>query len=107
MNSSDDDIQITDEIGPNESQKSCNNSSDDENQPSGAECLARCKQFAEITGTDTALAMFYLQDNQWNLQKGLDKYLKATNNKESKIVACFDVETLDNDERFLLIGKKN
>lgn len=79
-------------------------SQDGENQPSGAECLARCKKFAEITGTDTALAMFYLQDNKWDLQKGLDRYLKATNNKESKVVACFDVETLDNDERFFFLN---
>ncbi|RNA02866.1 hypothetical protein BpHYR1_021018, partial [Brachionus plicatilis] len=95
MNSSNDDIQIIGE------ENSCENSiiyPDDENQPSGAECLARCKEFAEITGTDTALAMFYLQDTKWNLQKGLDKYFKATNNKKAKIVACFDVETLDNDE---------
>ena len=42
--------------------------SDDEETPSGPECLKRCKEFAEITGTDRALAMFYLQNNKWNLQ---------------------------------------
>ena len=36
--------------------------------PSGPECLSRCAQFAEITSTDKALAMFYLQDTNWNLQ---------------------------------------
>jgi hypothetical protein len=41
---------------------------DEEEAPNGAECLNRCKEFAEITGTDRALAMFYLQDNNWNLQ---------------------------------------
>lgn len=39
--------------------------SDDANLPSAAECEARCQTFAEITGTDTALAMFYLQDREW------------------------------------------
>ena len=38
------------------------------NKPNGAECLARCKEFAKVTNTDTALAMFYLQDNDWNLE---------------------------------------
>lgn len=72
----------------------------DEDQPSGAECLARCKQFAELTGTDTALAMFYLQDTNWNLERGLNSFYEATNKSNKKIVACFDVEKLDEDERF-------
>ena len=38
------------------------------NKPSGSECLARCKEFAKVTNTDTALAMFYLQDNDWDLE---------------------------------------
>ena len=36
--------------------------------PSSAECLKRCREFASITGTDNALAMFYLQDTKWDLQ---------------------------------------
>ena len=35
--------------------------------PSATECEARCQRFAEITGTDTALGMFYLQDVEWNV----------------------------------------
>jgi tyrosyl-DNA phosphodiesterase 2 len=35
--------------------------------PTSAECLRRCKEFAQITGTDSALAMFYLQDLDWDL----------------------------------------
>lgn len=69
-----------------------------EQTPNGAECLKRCKEFAERTGTDTALAMFYLQETNWNLEKGLNAYFDATDNKSSKIVACFDVEKLDDDE---------
>lgn len=74
--------------------------SDNQNNemPSGPECLQRCKQFAEITGTDSALAMFYLQDNNWNLEKSLDIYFKQTSQSSSKVVACFDVEELNQDE---------
>ena len=39
----------------------------DQDLPSAAECEERCQRFAEVTGTDTALAMFFLQDRQWNL----------------------------------------
>ena len=38
--------------------------------PSAAECDRRCKEFAAITCTDTALAMFFLQDRQWSLEVG-------------------------------------
>ena len=41
---------------------------DDSNQLSGAECLIRCREFASITGTDNALAMFYLQNTKWDLE---------------------------------------
>lgn len=41
---------------------------EDENLPSAAECEERCQSFADITGTDTALAMFYLQDRNWNVE---------------------------------------
>ena len=40
---------------------------DESELPSAEECDKRCKEFASITGTDTALAMFYLQDRAWNL----------------------------------------
>lgn len=42
--------------------------SSDDDVPSASECEARCKEFADITGTDTALAMFYLQDRDWNVE---------------------------------------
>lgn len=73
---------------------------DDENLPSGSECLSRTKQFAAITGTDNALAMFYLQDSKWDLEKSINAYLEATQGDSGKkVVACFDVGKLDNDER--------
>ena len=37
------------------------------NIPPADECERRCQEFATVTGTDTALAMFYLQDRDWNL----------------------------------------
>lgn len=54
------------------------------NKPSGAECLARCKEFAKVTNTDTALAMFYLQDNDWNLEVFRNLFLKILIRIEKK-----------------------
>lgn len=42
-------------------------SDSEENLPSGAECLRRCQEFASTTETDSALAMFFLQQNKWDL----------------------------------------
>lgn len=42
--------------------------SDDPNLPPAAECDRRCREFAAITETDTALAMFFLQDRDWDLE---------------------------------------
>lgn len=42
-------------------------SESEENIPSKEECEERCQQFAVVTGTDTALAMFYLQDRDWDV----------------------------------------
>lgn len=79
---------------------------------SGAECLEICKKFAQITDTDRALAMFYLQDTKWDLERALNSFFKSTetisgktgdgttSSKESakKVVACFDVAKLNEDE---------
>ena len=35
--------------------------------PSRDECETRCQKFAEITGTDSAMALFFLQDRKWDL----------------------------------------
>ncbi|CAH1797223.1 unnamed protein product [Owenia fusiformis] len=43
----------------------------------GQQCDERCKEFASITGTDTALAMFYLQDRNWNLERSLDAFFES------------------------------
>ncbi|KAK3576020.1 hypothetical protein CHS0354_014861 [Potamilus streckersoni] len=51
-------------------------SEEDINLPSASECEARCQKFAEITGTDTALAMFFLQDRDWDLDRSLNSYFQ-------------------------------
>lgn len=57
---------------------------DDSSLPSAAECESRCQMFAEVTGTDTALAMFYLQDLQWDVDRALNKFYEAQGEQESK-----------------------
>lgn len=42
--------------------------------PSAQECQKRVEQFAEVTNTDEALAQFYLQERQWNLDAALQDY---------------------------------
>ncbi|PVD32224.1 hypothetical protein C0Q70_07656 [Pomacea canaliculata] len=37
---------------------------EEQNLPTAAECEERCQRFAAVTGTDTALAMFFLQDRE-------------------------------------------
>ena len=39
----------------------------DDRLPSAQECDSLCQKFADITMTDSALAMFFLQDRQWDL----------------------------------------
>ncbi|XP_041361676.1 tyrosyl-DNA phosphodiesterase 2-like [Gigantopelta aegis] len=46
----------------------------DANLPSRDECEKRCQKFATVTGTDTALAMFYLQDRDWDLERALNAF---------------------------------
>ena len=40
----------------------------DDDGPDGETCQKITEQFAEITGTDTACAHFFLQDRSWNLE---------------------------------------
>ncbi|XP_067667027.1 tyrosyl-DNA phosphodiesterase 2-like [Haliotis asinina] len=51
---------------------------DEKNIPPREECEERCQMFAQVTGTDTALAMFYLQDREWNLEMALNAYFTET-----------------------------
>ena len=47
--------------------KMSDSDADDSKIPPADECERRCQEFATVTGTDTALAMFYLQDRDWDL----------------------------------------
>ncbi|OQR73265.1 tyrosyl-DNA phosphodiesterase 2-like, partial [Tropilaelaps mercedesae] len=37
-------------------------------------CAERCRRFAEVTDTNQALAQFYLQDREWNLERSIQDY---------------------------------
>ena len=50
--------------------------------PSAAECQARVEQFAQITETDEALAQFYLQDRNWNVEASIAAFFE--NNHPAK-----------------------
>lgn len=54
--------------------------------PSAQECESRCQEFADITGTDSALAMFYLQDRDWDLYRALNSYFEEKNSSSTKDV---------------------
>ncbi|KAG8187623.1 hypothetical protein JTE90_027033 [Oedothorax gibbosus] len=56
-------------------------SSDSDDIPDVAECQRLCEQFAEITGTDSACAQFYLQDRSWDLDRSVNDFFEDRNNK--------------------------
>ena len=41
---------------------------EEDNIPDRETCEGLTQQFAEVTGTDVALAQYYLQDRNWDLQ---------------------------------------
>ncbi|XP_057370776.1 tyrosyl-DNA phosphodiesterase 2-like [Daphnia carinata] len=51
--------------------------SEDGYVPNAKEAADLVTKFAEVTGTDTACAQFYLQDRDWDLQRSLDAYFGA------------------------------
>ncbi|WAR16190.1 TYDP2-like protein [Mya arenaria] len=52
--------------------------SEAEKVPPAEECEKRCQEFAAITSTDSALAMFYLQDRDWCLDRALNSYFEES-----------------------------
>ena len=46
--------------------------------PSADECQARVEKFAQITQTDEALAQFYLQERDWNVEASIAAYFGDT-----------------------------
>jgi len=53
---------------------------DEDDLPSAEECQKASEEFATITGTDTALAMFYLQDVKWKLESAVNNFFKDQEN---------------------------
>lgn len=49
-------------------------SDEDDDIPSRDECEKRCQAFKTMTDTDTALAMFYLQERKWDLESSVNAY---------------------------------
>ncbi|XP_005099468.1 tyrosyl-DNA phosphodiesterase 2 isoform X2 [Aplysia californica] len=47
---------------------------EDANLPSREECEQRCQSFCEVTGADSALAMYYLQNRKWNLEAAVSDF---------------------------------
>ena len=67
-------------------------------------CEKRCEKFVEITGTDSACAMFYLQDVHWNLEVNLLFYSREIS-RALRDVITFKRYMLNVDK--LMIKKKN
>ncbi|XP_068201510.1 tyrosyl-DNA phosphodiesterase 2-like isoform X2 [Palaemon carinicauda] len=55
-----------------------NDSQEDEsNIPDAKTCQDRVERFAAITGTDEALAQFFLQDRNWNLEASVNAFFES------------------------------
>ncbi|XP_029650669.1 tyrosyl-DNA phosphodiesterase 2 [Octopus sinensis] len=76
-------------------------SEEDESQlPSGAECKERCDEFVKLTGTDSAMAMFYLQNCSWDLQCAVNFYFEKNGGEETSQDSTSDSkETTKNTPR--------
>ncbi|CAL4062743.1 unnamed protein product, partial [Meganyctiphanes norvegica] len=52
---------------------------DDDDIPDVATCQVLVEEFASVTGTDEALAQFYLQDRKWDLERSVNAYFESRN----------------------------
>ena len=62
-----------------------------EDVPPREECQRRVEHFASVTGTDEALAQFYLQDRDWNLEASVNAFFaqnEATTSSSSATPVC-------------------
>lgn len=55
----------------------------DEGLPSSAECEVRCQRFAEVTGTDSACALFFLQNHDWHVERAVDAFFGSSSSAAS------------------------
>ena len=54
--------------GGTDSSSDDDTSEDESNLPNAETCESLCREFAAVTNTDSALAMFFLQNRKWDLQ---------------------------------------
>ncbi len=47
--------------------------------PSADQCMKLCESFVEFTETDKAMAMMFLQDNDWNLEVAVSTHTMSLN----------------------------
>lgn len=78
---------------------SSEDSDSDSDIPEVSVCKRLCEEFAEVTGTDTACAQFYLQDRKWNLDQSVNDFfedrsnkgaLRINSKKEAEVVVVLD-----------------
>ncbi len=53
---------------PQASRMDVDDEGDTRGLPSADQCMKLCESFVEFTETDKAMAMMFLQDNDWNLE---------------------------------------
>ncbi|XP_003748534.1 tyrosyl-DNA phosphodiesterase 2 [Galendromus occidentalis] len=66
-------------------------SSDEENESGGLPenfppvevCLERCRKFVELTNTNEALAQFFLQDRDWDLERSVADYFQENEERNA------------------------
>lgn len=51
---------------------------------SATECQSRIEQFTQVTQTDEALAQFYLQDRNWDVEASITAFLERNNGEKEK-----------------------
>lgn len=50
-----------------------------------ANCQKRMDEFVAVTGTNEALAMFFLQDRDWNLDRSVNDYFNQLASEEGAL----------------------
>lgn len=70
----------------------------------GAEALAACKEFANRTSTNTGLAMMFLQQNQWNIERAIENYLQQSKKKSKRLkILSWNIDGLDEQQNTIEI----
>lgn len=59
-------------------------SSSEDDGPDAATCQQRVEQFVALTGTNEALAQFYLQDHDWLVEPSVNVYFEDLAKEQGK-----------------------